>query len=176
MNVSRLVEHLPLMGRSVSDHASQLGMPSRWGVIVLLFFVLLAAVFGLNAWRLQAASAPAATTQPTAHSMPKIEDRSGSLNVENTTTSEPASEPASSDSTQNSSSPQASASVNVNGQDIALPSNGNGSVHKEMTTDGSKTTVDVNVSSGGTSNSSHSSLNLNVHSSSNQSASVNNSE
>lgn len=68
--------------------------------------------------------------------------------------------------------PTTSANVQVNGQTVPLPPNGNGTVHKEITSgDGSKTSVDVTVDSSSSSDSS--TFNLNV--TSNQSSSVNNS-
>lgn len=67
---------------------------------------------------------------------------------------------------------RATANVQVNGQTVPLPPNGNGTVHKEITSDdGSKASVDVTVNSSSSSDSS--SFNLNV--TSNQSSSVDNS-
>ncbi len=68
------------------------------------------------------------------------------------------------------SAPTTSARVEVNGKNVPLPSSGNGTVHKDVTSsDGSKASVDVMVHSSSSSDSSTFNLNIN----SDQSSSVN---
>ena len=170
----RAIEHIPASLKAVSERASHLDLSSRWGAGVLLVFLLLITAAGVTAWRVQLIQASRASVgeSQSVHSGESAHAQSTTLNVDTTTDSDSASA-ASQAPADDASGSAASAYVEVNGQPIAMPENGNGTVHKEITNNGSKTTVDISVSSNA-SGSDSSSTNLNVHTRSDQSTSIDN--
>jgi uncharacterized iron-regulated membrane protein len=142
---------------------------------VLLILLLLVIVAGVSAWRWQgtlANRAPAAEPAIPTSQQAEASHHATSLNVQSEQTTPPADSTTSAPQSSQSSS---STSVQVNGQTMPLPSNGNGTVHKEITTTGGgKTTVDITQqSSSSSSTSDSSSLNLKIES---KQSSINNSE
>lgn len=175
------IDHIPAGVSAVLNHARSLHMPSRLGAIVLLILLLAIFAAGAQAWRLQTSlshqhQAPAATSSiQGAVPQPTILNKDDtSLDVEDSQGGGKEPLPNGDQNTSPDASSHVSNSVTVNGQSIPLPSDGKGTVHKEITSEnGSKTTVDINVDSNSSSSKSSSSMNLNVDS---RQSSVNNSE
>ncbi len=120
---------------------------------------LAAALFGVFVWQ-----AVGAVNAPATGLLPAHIDNQASLEVQSNT---PAPLDAAVPATGAANSSSADVNVNVNGQDVAVPSEG--SVHKVVNDGNGTTTIDVNVqsnSSGSSSNRSYVRSNLNINSSS----------
>ena len=134
-----------------------------WGAIATLIAVGIVVVLTVDAQYKNKTtySASAKGTLVNSILLPLIgSSRTSTLNTQVSQSSNPA------------SAPVTSATVKVNDHTIPLPASGNGSVHQEVTSsDGSKVSVDMNVSSTSSSDSSTFELNLNS-----AQVSVNNSE
>lgn len=148
------------------------------GAMLLLILCFALWVAGMQRLRPQASLVPRPAQEDASVRPPTMHSQAASTNVDIQGSQSSSSAPSNSSSkTSDASSAQApySTSVNVNGQAVPLPSDGNGTVHREITSEsGDKTTVDINMDLHSSSTGS-SSVNLNIESESKQS-SINNSE
>lgn len=171
------IDHDPAGMSATLARVRSLLISSRWGAALLLFLFLFILTAGIGIWRWQTSAArqtPVSTITPKATPVSSAPGNSTTLNVTQSTDNNGSStSSASTNAATQGAQPHVSTQVQVNGQAVALPSDGNGTIHKEITTsDGNKSTVDITVNSS-SSNSDSSSVDLNADS---RQSSVNNSE